>query len=55
MEPKDPSNKHFKLSMYKSVLRLLAACLMITVDNSLISSAGIFLFIAECAGIAEEL
>lgn len=55
MEPKDPSNKHFKISMYKSALRLLAALLLITVDNSLISSAGVLLFIAECAGIVEEL
>ena len=55
MEPKDPSKKHFKLSMYKSAIRQIAALTLIGVDNKYIVTAGILLFVAEILGIAEEL
>ena len=55
MEPKDTSKRHFNISILKSCLRLVAGTMMMLSHESIISSAGLFLIIAELAGIAEEL
>ena len=55
MESKDPSDKHFKVSMIKSGFRLVAACTLTFTDNNLIVFAGILLFLAEILGVVEEL
>ena len=49
---KDPSKKHFWISMVKSVIRIGAGGFLIT-GNLLV--AGALLIFAEILGIAEEL
>lgn len=51
-EPKDPSRKHFWISMVKSVIRIGAGGFLI-VGNLFL--AGALLIFAEILGIAEEL
>ena len=51
-EPKDPSKKHFWISMVKSVIRIGSGGFPIT-GNLLV--AGALLIFAEILGIAEEL
>ena len=53
VEPKDPSRKHFYISLVKSGLRL-AGCLIAAYTGSVIALA-FFLGFAEILGIAEEL
>jgi len=53
MEPVDPSQKHFWISMAKSGVRI-AGCLVAILTGSVVWLAGGFL-IAEILGIAEEL
>ena len=52
LEPKDPSKKHFYISLVKSAVRIGAGGFLIT-GNFLM--AGILLIGAEVLGIAEEL
>jgi hypothetical protein len=52
-EPKDPSNKHFWISMIKSGVRIVG-CIIALLTGSVAWLAGGFL-IAEILGIAEEL
>jgi len=52
-EPKDPSKKHFYLSLIKSGVRL-GGCLWAAATGSVVALA-LFLAIAEFIGIAEEL
>ena len=51
-EPKDPSEKHFKISMVKSVVRIIAG---ITLCTGNLLTAGLLLIGAELLGIWEEL
>jgi hypothetical protein len=52
LEPRDPSARHFKISMVKSVIRIFAAlCLC----YGMLAHAGGLLIIAEVFGILEEL
>lgn len=51
-EPKDPSSKHFWISMVKSIIRIGAGGFLIA-GNLFI--AGALLIFAEILGIAEEL
>ena len=51
-EPKDPSDKHFRISMVKSAVRI-AGFIALCTGNLL--RAGIFLIGAELLGIWEEM
>ena len=51
-EPKDPSDKHFKISMVKSAVRI-AGFIALCTGNLL--TAGLILVGAELLGIWEEL
>ena len=52
IEPKDPSKKHFYISMVKSAIRIGAGGFLVIGD---LIVAGTLLVIAEILGIAEEL
>jgi len=52
-EPKDPSNKHFYISLIKSALRIVG-CTAVLLGGSIMYLAALFL-LAELLGIAEEL
>lgn len=52
-EPKDPSKKHFYISLVKSGLRLVG-CLFAAYTGSVVALA-FFLGFAEVLGILEEL
>ena len=49
---KDPSNRHFYMSIIKSVIRLAAG---VSLMIGSIYTAGILLIAAEVFGVAEEL
>lgn len=49
---KDPSKKHFYISLVKSAVRIVAGVFLVTGNVVL---AGVFLIAAEGLGIAEEL
>jgi len=53
MEPKDPSKRHFQISMVKSAVRI-AGCLfcLFTLDVTWLASG---FLVGELLGIAEEL
>ena len=51
-EPKDPSKKHFYISMVKSGVRIVAGAALVL---GLFVTAGSLLIIAEVLGIAEEI
>jgi hypothetical protein len=52
VEPKDPSKKHFYISLAKSVVRIAAGVLLIRGN---LVGAGALLIAAELLGILEEL
>jgi len=52
VQPKDPSKKHFYVSLVKSAIRIIAGLFLIT-GNLLM--AGYCLIIAELLGIVEEV
>ena len=52
VQPKDPSNKHFYVSLVKSVVRIVAGVCLIS-GNFVF--AGIGFILAEVLGIVEEL
>lgn len=51
---KDPGKGHFYVSMVKSVLRIVAGIIMISIGGP-VAVAGGFLLAAEVLGIVEEL
>lgn len=52
MQPKESkTNKHFKLSIFKSAVRMFACSALMYGDLMI---AGSLFFIAECLGVAEE-
>ena len=51
-EPKDPSKKHFYISLVKSAVRIVAGIFLVMGNFVL---AGLFLIAAEGLGIIEEL
>ena len=51
MEPKDPSKKHFYISLVKSVIRITAGVALIFGN---FVAAGILLIAAEVLGVVEE-
>lgn len=51
-EPKDPSKKHFYISLIKSAVRIVAGVFLVMGNFVL---AGFFLIAAEGLGILEEL
>ena len=53
VQPKDPSKRHFYISMVKSAVRL-AGCLVAAGTSSVVLLA-LFFAVAEFIGIAEEL
>lgn len=53
IQPKDPSQGHFYVSMVKSATRIAAGIALIWPQSLLL--AGIFLIGAEVLGIVEEL
>lgn len=53
VEPKDPSRKHFYISLVKSATRI-AGCVIALTTGSIVWLAGCLLA-AELLGIAEEL
>lgn len=53
IEPKDPSKKHFYISMVKSMCRMLGCILGILFQS--ITVFATFFLVAEMLGIAEEL
>jgi hypothetical protein len=52
VEPKDPSEKHFYISIAKSIIRIFAGGLLC---YGFLAHAGGLLIIAEILGILEEL
>jgi len=55
VEPKDPSKKHFYLSMVKSAIRL-GGCMVLALSGDLVLATFAVMFaVAEFIGIAEEL
>jgi hypothetical protein len=52
IQPKDPSRRHFYISMVKSIIRIGAGGFLMFGDLIL---AGTLLIVAELLGIAEEL
>lgn len=53
IQPKDPSQGHFRVSMAKSAVRIAAGISLIWPQSLIL--AGIFLIVAEVLGIVEEL
>jgi len=52
IQPRDPSDRHFYVSLAKSAIRIIAGVQLIY-GNIVI--AGVLLIVAEILGIAEEL
>jgi hypothetical protein len=52
VQPKDPSNGHFYVSIVKSGLRIVAGVVLVSGN---FVSAGVLLIAAEVLGIVEEL
>ncbi len=52
IQPKDPSKWHFRISLIKSGIRIMAAWKLIQGN---LMAAGIFFIAAELLGIAEEM
>jgi hypothetical protein len=55
MQPKESnSSRHFKLSLFKSVVRIFAGMMLLYADQWYFNAAGGLLIGAEMLGIAEE-
>jgi len=52
VQPKDPSKKHFYVSLVKSAIRILAGIALIAGEPV---TAGTLLIVAEVLGIIEEI
>lgn len=55
IQNKDNRLGHFRVSMIKSGVRILAGICLCLVDNTLANMAGALLIIAEILGIVEEI
>ena len=55
IQDKDIRKGHFRVSLVKSGVRILAGVCLCLVDNTLANMAGVFLIIAEVLGIVEEM
>lgn len=57
MKIQDKYNRlgHFRVSLVKSVVRILAGLCLCLIDNTLANMAGVLLIIAEILGIVEEI
>jgi hypothetical protein len=55
IQDKDNRKGHFRVSLVKSGVRILAGVCLCLVDNTLANMAGVFLIIAEVLGIVEEM
>lgn len=51
-QPKDPSVTHFRISLVKSFIRIVAGVMLI---KGMIVAAGALIIVAEFFGIAEEI
>jgi hypothetical protein len=49
------AKKHFRLSMYKSGVRIMAGLALCNTNNYFIVAGGVLLIIAEIVGILEEM
>jgi hypothetical protein len=55
MQPKESkSSRHFKLSLFKSIVRIFAGMMLLYADQWYFNAAGGLLVGAEILGIAEE-
>jgi hypothetical protein len=52
IQPKDTSKNHFRVSMAKSVLRVLAGAALM---SQMFYTTGLLIILAEVLGIVEEL
>lgn len=55
IQDKDNRLGHFRVSLIKSVVRILAGLCLCLVDNTLANTAGVFFIVAEILGIVEEI
>jgi hypothetical protein len=55
IQNRDPRVGHFRVSLVKSVVRILAGLCLCLIDNTLANMAGVLLIIAEILGIVEEM
>ena len=55
IQNKDPRVGHFRVSLVKSGVRILAGLCLCLIDNTLANMAGVLLIIAEILGIVEEM
>ena len=55
IQKKDNRLGHFRVSLIKSSVRILAGICLCLIDNTLANMAGVLLVIAEILGIVEEI
>jgi len=55
MQNRDPRVGHFRVSLVKSGVRILAGLCLCLIDNTLANMAGVLVIIAEILGIVEEM
>ena len=55
IQGKDNRLGHFRVSLIKSAVRILAGLCLCLIDNTLANIAGVLLIIAEILGIVEEI
>lgn len=59
IQPRDTSRGHFYVSLFKSGLRIIAGCCIITagyaVNQPWLVAGGVLLLVAEILGIVEEM
>ena len=55
IQNRDPRVGHFRVSLVKSGVRILAGLCLCLIDNTLANMAGVLLIIAEILGIVEEM
>lgn len=55
MQDKDSRLGHFRVSLVKSAVRILAGLCLCLIDNTLVNTAGVLIIIAEILGIVEEM
>ena len=55
MQNRDPRVGHFRVSLVKSGVRIMAGLCLCLIDNTLANMAGVLVIIAEILGIVEEM
>jgi hypothetical protein len=55
IQNRDPRVGHFRVSLVKSGVRILAGICLCLIDNTLANMAGVLVIIAEILGIVEEM